>query len=147
MIPTGYARRLFMPLPREYDFSVKSTAVAVLFLFFASGCGAKTIYPVHGKIVDSDGQTLRELNGGAVEFDGGDSKTSANSSITPDGTFQLSTSRAGDGAHVGKHRVAITRRYIGPENPVPPVIDTKYEKFDTSGLEITVEPKDNEVTL
>lgn len=136
-----------MPLPREYDSIAKSTAVAVIFLFFAAGCGSKTIYPVHGKVVDADGQAITELNGGAIEFDGGDSKTSANSSIAADGTFQLSTSRAGDGAHVGKHRVAITRRYIGPENPAPPVIETKYEKFDTSGLEVTVEPKDNEVTL
>ena len=53
------------------------------------------------------------------------------------------TQTAGDGAHVGKHRVAITRRYVGPENPVAHLIHPKYEKYETSGLEITVEPKSN----
>ena len=56
------------------------------------------------------------------------------------------TSHSGDGAHVG-HRVAITRAYIGPENPVPPIVDTRYEKFETSGLEVTVDAKDNDVKL
>lgn len=135
-----------MPLPKKYDSIAKNTALAVIFLFFA-GCGSKSIYPVHGKIVDADGQPMTDLKGGAVEFDGGDSKTSANAAIGEDGSFQLSTSRAGDGAHVGKHRVAITRRYLGPENPVPAIIEPRYEKFETSGLEVTVEPKDNEVKL
>jgi hypothetical protein len=136
-----------MPHPREYGFVNKNTAALVGFLIFVAGCGAKTIYPVHGQLVDAEGKPLTELKGGAVEFDGGGSGTSANSSIAADGTFKLTTSHAGDGAHVGKHRVAITRAYIGPENPVPPIVETRYEKFETSGLEVTVEPKDNDVKL
>jgi hypothetical protein len=121
--------------------------VTALILLLPLGCGSKTVYPVHGQIVDAEGQPVSGLAGGAVEFDGGESRTSANASIADDGTFKLSTSRAGDGAHLGKHRVAITRPYKGPENPVPPVIDTRYERFETSGLEVVVEPKDNEVKL
>jgi hypothetical protein len=118
-----------------------------LILLLVLGCGSNSIYPVRGQIVDADGKPVSGLAGGAVEFDGGESKTSANGSIADDGTFKLSTSRANDGAHLGKHRVSITRPYKGPENPVPPVINTRYERFDTSGLEVVVEPKDNEVKL
>lgn len=136
-----------MPLPEEYGFAAKNTALAVIFSGLLLGCGNRTIYPVRGQLVDTDGNPVKELVNGSVEFDGAGSKTSANSSIAEDGTFKLTTASPGDGAHLGKHRVAITRPYKGPENPVPPVIDTKYEKFETSGLEVTVEPKDNDVKL
>src|SRR5262249_53201186 len=33
----------------------------------AAGCGSKKIYPVQGKIVDSDGNPIAGLKGGAVE--------------------------------------------------------------------------------
>lgn len=135
-----------MPLPEKYGSTAKTTAVG-LFLIFLASCGSKSIYPVRGQIVDADGKPITELKGGAVEFDGAGSGTSANSSISADGTFQLTTSSAGDGAHIGNHRVAITRAYLGPENPVPPVIETRYDKFETSGLEVTVEPKNNDVKL
>lgn len=123
-----------------------ATLVAI-FTLCVSGCGTKTIYPVHGQIVDADGKPITEMKGGAVEFDCVDAKSSANSSIDEAGKFRLTTQSPGDGAHLGKHRVAITRPYIGPEQPVPHVIDPKYEKFETSGLEVVVEPKDNAITL
>jgi hypothetical protein len=118
-------------------------ALAIL----AAGCGSKKIYPVHGKIVDSEGKAIAGLKGGAVEAEAVDAKASANGSIKEDGTFQLTTERPSDGAYLGKHRIAIMRPYLGPEQPAPHVIDPKYEKIETSGLEITVEPKENSVTL
>jgi len=108
-----------------------------------TGCAERKIYPVSGQIVDPDGNPVTEIKGAAIEFESLDFKASANSSIDENGNFSLTTQTAGDGAHVGKNRVAIIRAYVGPENPVPHVIHPKYEKFETSGLEITVEPKTN----
>jgi hypothetical protein len=113
----------------------------------SAGCNAKPIYPVRGRIVDPEGKAITGLKGGAVEFEAVDVKASANGPIEEDGTFRLTTERPGDGAHLGRHRVAITRPYFGPEKPAPYVIDPKYERFDTSGLDVTVGPKDNEVRL
>jgi hypothetical protein len=120
---------------------------AFLVLVFALGCGKSDIYPVGGHIVDMDGNPLPELKGGAIEFEAMDGKTSANSGIDDEGGFRLTTAAPGDGAHVGKNRVAITRRFLGPDTPVPHIILPKYEKFETSGLELMVEPKDNIFTI
>lgn len=111
------------------------------------GCGERKIFPVHGRIVDPQGNPVKGLKRGAVEFQSLEAKASANASIDDNGNFQLSTEASGDGAHLGRHRVAILRPHLGPEHPVPLVIDAKYEKFETSGLEVTVEPKNNEVQL
>jgi hypothetical protein len=117
--------------------------VAVL----AAGCGKKEIYPVSGQIIDKDGNPVIGMKGGAVEFESLEAKTSANGSIDEQGNFRLTTLNPGDGAHLGKHQVAITRPYYGPERPAPHVIDPKYEKYQTSGLEIVVEPKNNQIKL
>lgn len=115
--------------------------------FIASGCGSRTIYPVHGRVVDTEGNPIPELKGGSVEFEAVDARMSANSSIDENGRFSLTTLKPGDGAHVGRNRVAITRPYQGPDKPSPHYIDPKYENMETSGLEVTVEPKVNEVEL
>ena len=118
--------------------------VALLLLF---GCGQKTIYPVSGQLIDPDGKPITGMAGGAVEFEATDVKSSANGSIDENGRFTLTTERPGDGAHVGVHRVAITRPYTSPDTPAPYVVHPKYESFATSGLVVNVEPKTNEVTL
>ncbi len=119
----------------------------LLLPFWLAGCGQKLIYPVHGRIVDPQGNPVTGLKGGAVEFEALEGKSSANGSIEADGSFTLTTKTPADGAHVGKNRVLIQRPFISPERPVPPVIEPKYEKFETSGLVIQVEPKNNEVEL
>lgn len=122
-------------------------AMAILLATAVVGCAKRDIYPVRGQIVDPDGNPITALKGGAVEFEAVDGKTSANSSIDEQGGFRLTTMTPGDGAHVGKNRVVITRRYVGPETPVPHVILPKYEKYETSGLEVVVEPKDNVIAI
>jgi hypothetical protein len=37
--------------------------------------------------------------------------------------------------------------YKWREPPLPPIIDRAFSKIETSGLEINVEPKNNEFTL
>jgi hypothetical protein len=129
------------------DTRVRNLLVCLFLAALAGGCSQQVIYPVHGRIVDPDGRPITGLKGGAVEFQSLEAKMSANASIDENGEFRLTTETAGDGAHLGKHRVAILRPYYGPEQPAPHLIHPKYESFDTSGLEAIVEPRDNQVEL
>jgi hypothetical protein len=123
------------------------TFALLLLLVALAGCGRRTIYPVHGRVVDADGEKIEGLAGGAVEFESVDVPMSANGVIDGEGKFRLTTKHPGDGAHLGKHRVMITRPYFGPDTPAPHVIHPRYESPETSGLSVVVEPKDNEVVL
>jgi hypothetical protein len=67
---------------------------------------------------------------------------SARGRIQPDGTFRLGTYQPVDGAIEGKHLVVII-----PPPPVgdrdemktlPLVIDPRFQRFETSGLKVTV---------
>lgn len=121
--------------------------VAGLTAVFLAGCGNPTIFPVHGQILDANRKPVTELEGGTVEFESTDGKTSANGPIDAEGRFRLTTERPGDGARVGPNRVAITRPYRGPDTPAPRVIDAKYDSPATSGLEVDVKPTRNEIEL
>jgi len=112
-----------------------------------AGCGGRPIYPVHGRIVDPSGEPVTAMKGGTVIFELADGNVSSNGSIGEDGTFALTTEHAGDGAHVGRNRVAIMRPHAGADRPNPAIIDPKYENMQTSGLEVNVEPKTNDVTF
>ncbi len=127
--------------------ALRLVGAAVLLAGLVSGCGQRQIYPVSGQVVDAEGNPITQMKGGAVEFQAVDARASANSSLDEQGRFRLTTEKPGDGAHLGKHRVAIMRPYFGPERPAPHVIDPRYESFETSGLEVTVEPKNNEIVL
>jgi hypothetical protein len=122
-------------------------AAVILATLSLAGCNRQPIYPVSGVIVGPDGSPITTMPGAAIEFESVDFKASANSSIDDKGAFRLTTASPGDGAYLGKHRVAIIRPYIGPENRVPHVIDPKYESFETSGLQIDVEPKSNDIKI
>jgi hypothetical protein len=121
------------------------TTVLVLFLV---GCGGRKTYPVEGKIVYKDGSPATGLAGGNVEFDSVEQPVSAQGTIQSDGSFSLGTDAPGDGAVPGKHRVVIALPLpLDQDKPPPPAIDSRYHTFETSGLEVTVEPKLNKVTL
>jgi len=120
---------------------------AILLVAMAAGCGQRLVYPVKGQIVDKQGNPVQGLKGSVVEFESLDHKASANGVVDEKGEFKLSTNAQGDGAHVGRQRVAIIRPYIGADRESPHVIDPKYEKFETSGLTITIEPKTNVIKL
>jgi hypothetical protein len=112
-----------------------------------SGCGKKTLFPVSGTVVWQDnGQPAGELASGMVILETPAGAPIAQGDIRPDGTFRLGSTAPGDGAVLGKHRVAVFESRQG-DPPPPPKMDEAHSSFDTSGLEITVEPRDNEVTL
>lgn len=112
-----------------------------------SGCGSSKYYPVSGVIVDMDGNPVTELAGGSVNMELEGSRVSSQGEIQKDGSFTMTTEKAGDGCEPGKQRVSITRNYKGADSPDPRVIPAKYDNFQTSGLEITVEQKANTVEL
>ena len=107
------------------------------------GCGTKGYYPVSGRVVDAADQPIEGLEGCEVVFSSLDEKTSSIGEIKKDGKFQMFTERAGDGVSPGEYQVMITRKYLDPEHMTPQAIASKYEKFTTSGMTATVEPKSN----
>lgn len=123
-------------------FSVMVVAAALLAL---AGCG-QGLYQVRGKVVWEDGTEARELAGGMVVAESADGTIGARGDIEKDGSFQLSTYKPGDGLVPGKHRVAVVE-YSPREPPPPPIIDQKFSSIETSGLQINVEPRSNQVTL
>jgi hypothetical protein len=70
-------------------------------------------------------------------------------SIQRDGTFRLGTEKPGDGAWPGKSRVlAVPRaRTQADKHSLPQIIDSKFEKFETSGIEFDVKPGKNAFTI
>jgi hypothetical protein len=111
-----------------------------------AGCGGPSVYPVRGKVVWENGAEARELAGGLVVTEAENKLVGARGSIQKDGSFELSTYKPGDGALLGKHRVAVVE-YSPKDTPPPPVIDLAFSSLEKPQLEINVEQKTNEVTL
>ena len=118
-------------------------AAAVL----AGGC-AESPQPVVGQVVWFDGRPATELAGGAVTFDATDRPLGCQAGIRPDATFIMTTLKEDDGAFAGRYRVAV--REAAPQGdgpPPPPIISDKYHDPATSGLEVTVSPGPNRLTI
>lgn len=120
------------------------------------GCGSDGLatYPVNGRVTFADD---KPLTGGTVEFQPATppvpsnaekgslaGRISARGFIQEDGTYKLSTFEPDDGAIEGKHRVLVTPGLppgpINSLNPSKPVINARFQRFETSGLEFTVTP-------
>jgi len=113
------------------------------------GCGGGKTAPVNGRVKMKDGSDVSVLAGYSLTFEPEEGKTSAVGEIGRDGTFQLSTFGANDGAVPGKYRVAINQ----PSNPDPDKPPTKsklpakYENLSSSGLTAEIKPGQNNVEL
>jgi hypothetical protein len=123
-----------------------------LILVATVGCGGPRQYPVNGKVVYADGSPMK---GGAVMFEteGPNGRVMAQGSIDrDDGTFTLGVKEEGDGAPIGLYRVAIRGRRNNPHAKVddPELenqVHSRYTSFNTSKLEFTVEPKQNDFVI
>ena len=140
-------KKAYMISKRAYH----RTCLALLALASLIGCsGGQPTYHASGRVTFSDGQPLE---GGVVEFRSLDSQpsVSARGFIQADGTFQLTTFLTDDGAVEGKHQVLVSpkrpgsvtdRRMGARRDPVvaefKPIIDDKFQRFETSGLTFTV---------
>ena len=115
-----------------------------------AGCGGKgKTHPVFGKVQFADGSPLRPNHPkggkGKVIFElklEGPAAVASRGEIQEDGTFTLSTFQPGDGAPEGTHKVLVV-----PPLDKDPLIDPKFQRFETSGLEFTVAPGKNEITI
>jgi hypothetical protein len=121
--------------------------VVPLVLVTMAGCSSgKKMYPVRGKILWPDGSGAKELASCTVVFQCSQEQVSSQGQIDEEGGFVLDTYQANDGTVAGTHKVVLVMPFddIGRKMQI---VHPRYEKFDTSGLEVTVEPKDNEVVL
>jgi hypothetical protein len=129
------------------------TVVGIAAALVVAGCGGGS-YPVQGEVLWSDGTPATELAGGFVGFSSEAAKLSARGEINPDGSFSLSSLRKDDGLPPGVYQVIVAPpEPSATEGPAAqPVqgrrlLPTKYQSYQNSGLEITVEPKRNQVKL
>ena len=120
-----------------------AVAAGLLCVVVSGGCSSAGYYPVQGKVVDQAGQPVPGLEGSEIVFSLVNGSTSSIAPIADDGSFTLFTDKPGDGAPPGEYQVYIPRRRIDTERAAPQVIDSKYEKPETSGLQATVEKKRN----
>ena len=121
-------------------------------LLFLAGCGSG-IYPVEGQVVWKDGKPAKELQNGQVIFDLPEKQTSARGTIQADGSFQLTTKKANDGALPGEYKVMIVevgRKSLGGPDAsaiAPGAMDIKYSDPSSTDLKATVKPGTNKITL
>src|SRR5437867_2994334 len=108
------------------------SVVVVLALLGLAGCG-QGLYPVHGKVVWENGDAARELAHGFVNCESTTGAGGVRGDIEEDGTFQLSTTKPGDGVLPGKYRVAVIE-YRPGETPRPPIMDLAFSNLETSKL-------------
>ncbi|MBA4064706.1 MAG: hypothetical protein C0501_13525 [Isosphaera sp.] len=134
-------------MPRPLPFAALALVCA--------GCASGT-YPVEGVVVYADGSPAVELAGGTVVFESAEARVSAAGEIDAAGGFRLTTAKPGDGAPPGRYQVLIAPPEAaeggGDDRPkvravAKRVVDARYQRFATSGLEAVVEAKTNRVTL
>jgi hypothetical protein len=128
--------------------------IALVVFGHIAGCSqGPTVYRVKGKVTYQG----KALTTGVVAFHHTDQKSPlVKGEIGPDGTFQLSTRRPGDGAAPGEYRVTVTSMTPGKGvegidkdyRPPQPLIPLKYMRLDESPLKATVEARDdNDIQL
>jgi hypothetical protein len=122
-------------------------AVTLAIALSAAGCGRRLAH-VHGTVTLADGTPLSR---GLVTFEGvvDGEPVMARGSVKPDGTYELSTYKPGDGIPPGKYRVLINPMDISevPDERKNLPFDIKYLKYDTSGLEFEVKAGSNEFPI
>ena len=122
-------------------------AAVVALALGLSGC-AGGLYPVRGTVTLDDGTPLTK---GLVVFErvGGGTPITARGSVGPDGTYELSTGKPGDGVPPGRYKVLVNPLDLSdvPDEKKNLPFDIKYTKFETSGLEFEVKTGPNEFPI
>ena len=122
-----------------------------LFAQAFAGCNhSPPMAPVHGKVLYQG----KPLEFGSIILQP-DTGPPASSTIRPDGSFDLSTFKPGDGAVVGRSRVRITAwegqnpalsamKQEGEQTLGKLLTPKKYSSFEQSGLTYDVKPSGND---
>jgi hypothetical protein len=113
--------------------------VWLLLWLFSCGCGGKyDLNRVEGTVTLTDGTPGGPMLQMSFECD--DPPLSAKAMTDASGHYGLGTLKKGDGAPAGHYRVGIVEGVVlDPRAEKPPHIHPKYARFETSGLEFTVE--------
>jgi len=118
----------------------RSLLVVLLACVVSGGCNrGPTLVPAAGRVTFNG----KPLETGAIMVQPV-AGPAAQAKINPDGTFQLSTFKPGDGAIVGPATVRVfCRKDITPPGGEqawgPSLIPERYNRFDTSGLSVDIE--------
>jgi hypothetical protein len=119
----------------------------LLLLAGVTGCGPR-LYPVRGKVTLDDGKPLTR---GLVLFEasGDGPRVMARGEVQPDGSYQLSTHKPGDGALPGRYRVLLNPMDLSdlPDEKKNLPFDIRYLKYETSGLEFEVRAEPNDIPI
>ena len=114
--------------------------VALVSLTILVGCSGNGIatYPVEGIVTLEDGTPWQT---GTVEFNSTEHDLTASGRIQSDGTFRLTTYKAGDGAVSGDHDAVVVQLISTEDLPLHdhdhgPTIDPKYSHYDSAGLRL-----------
>ena len=131
---------------------VARLALLCLWIFLVPGCGPSNppTFPVKGK-VSYNGKAVKN---GMIMFTPEGEGNAANGSLEADGSYQLTTFVANDGARPGKYKVSIQvfpgadeggglpgQEFAGKKPPIPP----KYGQPTSSGLTAEVKDVDNSI--
>jgi hypothetical protein len=138
----------FLMFPSQFRAGILLLATLIV---TTCGCnsGQKPTYPTKGKFVWEDGSNVKELSGGMVVFQCDSEEIVARAPIDQDGAFTIGTYTMDDGAVAGKHKVSVVQpadETAGDARALQ-VVDPKYESTATTDLEVTIEPKSNEIVL
>lgn len=111
------------------------------------GCGRSDslprfpVYEVKGQVLLGDG---KPLEGGWVYLVPKGDLTVTPSGVTgSDGTFSISTGGSGEGAPAGEYKVRVEAPQYRAAKNKKPIIPTKYQDEDSSGLIVTVRAEAN----
>ena len=120
---------------------------ALVVTLAAAGCGGGK-YPVRGIVTLDDGTPVAK---GLVVFERteGGKPITARGEIKPDGSYELSTDKPGDGVPTGKYRVLVNALDLSdvPDEQKKLPFEFKYQRFETSGLEFEVKDGPNEYPI
>jgi hypothetical protein len=129
------------------SYLVRGAAILGLVVILA-GCGTSgpKTYKIPGKLVYED---QSPVPGASVvlqtTIDG--QVISARGMVGPDGAFELTTFKMGDGVVAGEHDVSVSPLPAPDGAPAPPSIPMKYWDFATSELRTTVTPETKEIVI
>jgi len=121
-----------------------TAGLAALLVLGLGGCGQR-LSPVEGVVQYDDGSPAAALGGGTVSLESTADRSNAAGEIRNDGTFRIQDPLGKDGVPAGTYRVIVLPPE-GADRRNPPV-DPAYGRYETSGIEITVNPQPTQVTI
>jgi hypothetical protein len=127
-----------------------ASSLAVLSMTLGCG-GQEELAPASGKVLYKG----KPLAFGSVMFQHASGGQPSQGEIQPDGTFEMSTFDANDGARIGPNLVSIfcyesqdparkAQRSAGEQSLGRLLIPRKYTLFSSSGLRVDVSPEKND---